>query len=171
MGHDDNRFSRRQMVGGLGVGLAATVVRPAFAENMTQSPTADPLQDPTAKYPKPPFNAQSQPWPGLASKMDPRPDHGETSYRGSGRLAGRKALITGGDSGMGRAAAIAYARGGADSLSTSCPPKNPTRAKSSISSEGRAAFASQFPAIFGRRLFASGWCPKRFEAWAVSILW
>jgi hypothetical protein len=96
MGHDDNRFSRRQIVGGLGVGLAATVVHPTFAENMTRSPISDPLQDPTVKYPKPPFNVQSQPWPGLASKMDPRPDHGETSYRGSGRLAGRKALITGG---------------------------------------------------------------------------
>jgi len=60
--------------------------------------------NPGDRYPKPPYKKQSQPWPGLASKMDPRPDHGEESYRGSGRLAGRKALITGGDSGMGRAA-------------------------------------------------------------------
>ena len=62
------------------------------------------LENPVDKHPKPPFKKQKQPWPGLARKMEPPPDHGEQSYKGSGRLLGRKALITGGDSGMGRAA-------------------------------------------------------------------
>jgi hypothetical protein len=90
VGHDENRFSRRPIVGGLGVGLAATVVHPIFAENTTHSPKSDSLQERAQKYAKPPFNAQPQPWPGLGSRMDPRPDHGETSYRGSGDSRGEK---------------------------------------------------------------------------------
>jgi len=104
---------------------------------------ADELIDPVNRYPKPPFKKQSQPWPGLAGKMEPRPDHGEISYRGSGRLAGRKALITGGDSGMGRAAAIAYAREGADVAINYLPAEEPDAQEviALIKKEGRTGLA------------------------------
>src|SRR5262245_1706281 len=68
----------------------------------------------TPDHPKPPFPKQKQPMPGYTAKMQPVPDHGEEAYKGSGRLMGKKAIITGGDSGIGRAVAIAYAREGAD---------------------------------------------------------
>jgi hypothetical protein len=73
------------------------------------------------KDPTPPFPEQPQPIPGLTNRMDPVPDHGEESYRGSGRLKGKKAVITGGDSGIGRAVAIAFAREGADVLISYLP--------------------------------------------------
>lgn len=67
-------------------------------------------------HPRPPFEPQQQPMPGRTEAMSPRPDHGETSYKGADRLLGKRAVITGGDSGIGRAVALAYAREGADVL-------------------------------------------------------
>jgi len=143
---DENKMSRRAVLGGLGAGLAAVAVSPVFGAAGISAAvpfTALKLEDPTTKYPRPPFNKQSQPWPGLVSQMEPRPDHGEKSYKGSGRLAGRKALITGGDSGMGRAAAIAYAREGADVAINYLPAEEPDAKEviALIKAEGRKAVA------------------------------
>jgi NAD(P)-dependent dehydrogenase (short-subunit alcohol dehydrogenase family) len=91
-------------------------------------------------YPTPPFSTPSQPMPGATDAMVPRPDHGETSYKGSGRLAGKKAVITGGDSGIGRAVAIAYAREGADILISYLDETDDARSLAGlIEKEGRKA--------------------------------
>src|SRR5258706_13102647 len=125
-----NALSRREVVGGVGISMAAAGAGPTFAQEMDQPSTSThvgelTMEDRVSKYPKPPFRKQTQPWPGLARDMDPRPDHGEASYRGSGRLSGRQAIIAGGDSGMGRAAAIAYAREGADVAINYIPSEEP----------------------------------------------
>jgi NAD(P)-dependent dehydrogenase (short-subunit alcohol dehydrogenase family) len=142
---NETKISRRKVITGIGATLALAAIGPisSVAQKKTSGSTVVGPQDPRTKYPKPPFAGQSQPWPGLAGKMDPRPDHGEQSYKGSGRLAGRKALITGGDSGMGRAAAIAYAREGADVAINYFPTEEPDAREviELIKAEGRKAIA------------------------------
>ena len=101
------------------------------------------MQDPRHQYPEPPFPKQPQPVPGLDAKMVPLADHGEQSYTGSGKLTNRKALITGGDSGIGRAVAIAFAREGAD-VAISYLPSEETDAQEVIAlieQAGRKAIA------------------------------
>jgi hypothetical protein len=129
------------------------------------------LENPVEKYPKPPFKKQSQPWPGLASRMVPPPDHGETSYRGSGRLTGRKALITGGDSGMGRAAAIAFAREGADVAINYFPSEEEDARQviDLIRDAGRNGVA--IPGDCATSTSARSWSRMRWKDWAGWTYW
>jgi NAD(P)-dependent dehydrogenase (short-subunit alcohol dehydrogenase family) len=106
--------------------LSASVATSALAQDSGGAGQGRGQNDTLVKdYPKPPFPDQKQDWPGLAKDMQPVPDHGEKTYKGSAKLKGRKALLTGGDSGIGRAAAIAFAREGADVAINYLPDEQP----------------------------------------------
>jgi NAD(P)-dependent dehydrogenase (short-subunit alcohol dehydrogenase family) len=148
MNHDNEQPTRRTVMQGAAAGLIGTLAAPGLAGAQSAdaggtSAGQAALTNPKTDYAHPPFHSDEQPWPGLASRMTPKPDHGETSYRGSGKLAGRKALITGGDSGIGRAAAIAYAREGADVAINYLPQEEPDAREviALIQKEGRKAVA------------------------------
>ena len=105
--------------------------------------------------------------------MEPPPDHGEASYRGSGRLAGRKALITGGDSGMGRAAAIAFAREGADVAINYFPDEEPDAREvvALIEREGRKARRRSRATCASEAFCQQAGRPTPSRAWAGSTSW
>jgi NAD(P)-dependent dehydrogenase (short-subunit alcohol dehydrogenase family) len=135
---------RRSVIKGAAIAGLAAASLPAMAGSASAQQASDvqPLSDPRTRFPND-QPTQAQAWPGLQRDMTPRPDCGETSYRGSGRLAGRRALVTGGDSGIGRAAAIAYAREGADVAINYLPQEEPDAAEvlDLIRREGRKAIA------------------------------
>ena len=112
-------------------------------------------------FPRPPFPEQQQPIPGQTDAMDPRPDHGEESYRGSGRLKDKKVLITGGDCGIGRAVALAFAREGADVLISYLDEHDDAGETAAARRGGRPQMRADRRAISARQRIAGRWSSGR----------
>ena len=121
-------------------------------------------QDPTTQYPQPNFGEQNLEHPGLEPEMQPKPDYGYDTYRGSGRLEGKKAIITGGDSGIGRAVALAFAREGVDVLISYLEEEEPDAQETArvVEEAGRKAVRVRFgyPATSGTRPTARTSCKR-----------
>ena len=122
------------------------------------------MQDPVKQYPQPNFPKQPQSAPGLAQDMSPKPDHGEESYKGFGRLAGRKALITGADSGIGRATAIAFAREGADIVLNYLPSEEKDAKEVVVLIEAAGQKAVQLPGDISEENFCKALVEKGHAA-------
>ena len=127
--------------------------------------------DPTEKYDQPEHTDQQQPHPGLTKTMQDRPDHGEDSYRGSSRLTGKRAVITGADSGIGRAVALAFAREGADVVLSylEAEEADADETVSLVEAEGRKAIRCPGDIRSGRPARRSSTPPSR--SWAASTSW
>ena len=156
MSDASNRRDVLKATAAAGIGLVAA---PALAQQPDRA-----VQDPQKRYSSTPFPEQRQKWPGLQRDMTPVPDCGETSYRGSGKLQGRKALITGGDSGIGRAAAIAFSREGADIAINYFPTEEPDAQDLAtlLRAEGRKVVL--IPGDLTDTAFCQGLVPKAARA-------
>lgn len=129
-------------------------------------------QDPTRQHPRPDFPEQEQPHPGLHSEMAPEPDYGYDSYRGHGRLEGKCAVITGGDSGIGRAVTLAFAREGADVLLSYLEEEESDAAESARAVQEAGRKVVRVPGdISATTHTAGGWCTRRSRSSAESTCW